>query len=82
MHDVSAPHCSYCQHFEACFQTDLVIEWGYCSIKKVPLPEDLARVKSQAESGDYEELLARGGDFGLYVPTVTDCPKFEDLYPF
>ena len=82
MHDLSAPHCSYCKHFESCFQVDIVIEWGYCSIKKVPPQEELGNVKRRVESGDYHVLPLQAQDLGLFVPTVTDCKQFMDLYPF
>jgi hypothetical protein len=82
MHDLASPHCSYCQHFEQTFQTDLVVEWGYCLLKKVPPPEELERIKEKAESGDYGELFSRSEDLGLFMPTVTRCEDFSDLYPF
>jgi len=82
MHDLASPHCSYCQHFENSFQTDLVVEWGYCSLKKIPPPEDLERIREKAESGDYRELLSRAQDLGLFMPTITRCADFSDLYPF
>ena len=82
MHDFASPHCSYCQHFEKSFETDLVVEWGYCSLKKVPPPEDLERVRKKVESGDYQELLSRTQELGLFMPTITYCADFTDLYPF
>lgn len=82
MHDLASPHCSYCQHFECCFQTDLVVEWGYCSLKMVPPEEDVERIKEKAEAGDYGELLSRAGELGLFMPTITRCEQFADLYPF
>ncbi len=82
MHDLASPHCSYCQHFETSFQTDLVVEWGYCTLQKVPPAEDLERIRKGAESGDYRELLAHGRELGLFMPAVTRCPDFADLYPF
>jgi hypothetical protein len=82
MHDLACPHCSYCQHFEQRFQTDLVIEWGFCSLKKIPAGEDLERIRKGVDAGDYRELLARARELGLFMPAVTRCPDFEDLYPF
>ena len=82
MHDFASPHCSYCQHFESCFQMDMVVEWGYCRLKANPPAKELAAIKRKVEEGNYEELLARQKELGLYVPTITDCPSFLDLYPF
>ncbi len=82
MHDLASPHCSYCQHFEQRFQTDLVIEWGFCSLKKIPTSEDLERIRKKIDAGDPQELLTRGRELGLFMPTVTRCPDFSDLYPF
>ncbi len=82
MHDLASPHCSYCQHFEQTFQTDMVVEWGYCVLKKIPPAEELERIKQKAEQGDYRELLSRSEDLGLFMPMVTRCEDFSDLYPF
>ena len=82
MHDIASPHCSYCQHFEHCFQTDLVVEWGYCSLKRIPPSEEVERIKEKAELGDYSPLLTRAQELGLFMPTSTACDRFEDLYPF
>jgi len=82
MHDLASPHCSYCQHFEHSFQTDLVVEWGYCALKKVTPKEDLERIKEKVEAGDYRELLLRAEELGLFMPTITRCEQFLDLYPF
>ncbi len=82
MHDLASPHCSYCQHFESAFQTDLVIEWGYCGLKKIPGREDLERIKAKVETGDLAELYGRAQEIGLFMPAVTRCTEFADLYPF
>ncbi len=82
MHDLSAPHCSYCKHFETCFQVDIVVEWGYCSLKKVPSRKELENLKEKVELGDYEFLPLHAQELGLFVPTTTDCNQFTDLYPF
>ncbi len=82
MHDLASPHCSYCQHFEQTFQTDLVVEWGYCTLKKVPPSEELERIKEKVEAGDYRDLLSNWQNLGLFMPTVTRCEEFSDLYPF
>ena len=82
MHDLALPHCSYCQHFELTFQTDMVVEWGYCRLKKIPEPGDLRRIKAKAESGDLKELYARAQELGIFMPAVTRCADFADLYPF
>ncbi len=82
MHDLASLHCSYCQHFEHSFQADLVVEWGYCSLKKIPPAAELERIKAKVETGDYRELLLRARELGLFMPTVIRCPDFADLYPF
>jgi hypothetical protein len=82
MHDSASPHCSYCKHFESCFQVDRVIEWGYCTRKKVPPPEKLETIKKKVESGDYRTLASEGPSVGLFVSTSTDCRQFLDFYPF
>jgi hypothetical protein len=82
MHELASPHCSSCQHFVQSFQTDSVVEWGYCNLKKVPPQEELERIKIRVESGDFRELLSLGQELGLFVPTLTDCEHFADLYPF
>ena len=82
MHDLASPHCSYCQHFEHSFQTDLVVEWGYCSLKKVPPQEDLESIKEEAEAGEYRGVFSRAEELGLFMPTITQCEQFSDLYPF
>lgn len=82
MHDLASPHCSYCTHFESCLQTDMVVEWGYCALGKIPPGQQLKILKEMAEAGDLREFLPRARALGLYMPTVTDCPNFSDLYPF
>jgi hypothetical protein len=82
MHDIAIPHCSYCSHFVSCFQIDLVIEWGYCSLKKNPPQKELDNFKIKVELGDYQTLSSQSQDLGLFIPCKTDCKQFMDLYPF
>ena len=82
MHDLASPHCSYCQHFVHGLQTDLVVEWGYCVLKQATPKEDLERIKEKTEAGDYRELLSRAEELWLFMPTITRCDLFLDLYPF
>ena len=42
----------------------------------------LERIREEAESGDFRELLTRGQELGLFMPTITRCADFSDLYPF
>lgn len=82
MHDFVTPECSYCQHYVSCFQTDLVVDWGYCKTKKSPSEEDLERAKRLADDEDYRGLLDLAEELGFFVPTAVDCDQFEDDYPF
>ena len=82
MHDFFSPDCNYCEHFMNCFQTDFVLEWGYCSLKKIPPQEELERIKEMVEKGDYRILLTQAEELGLFVPASIDCDQFEDMFPF
>lgn len=82
MHELASPHCSHCKHFVSCFQTDLAVEWGYCSRNKIPPLEELARIKRRVESGEDPDLLSRAQELGLFMPANTRCDLFADLYPF
>lgn len=84
MHDVVTPHCSYCEHFKFCFRTDMVTEWGYCCLKagdNAPSQQELETIKREVESGNYQTLLTGAQGLGLFVPTVTDCEHYSDVYP-
>ncbi|MFC1926168.1 hypothetical protein ACFLWV_00245 [Chloroflexota bacterium] len=83
MHDIMQPHCAYCEHFQLCFRTDMVTEWGYCEIKvedKHHLSREVEIIKHKVESGDYKMLLDRAEVLGLFVPTYTTCNHFYDTY--
>lgn len=82
MHDFVTPECSYCEHYVSCFQTDLVIDWGYCKVGKIPSEEELGRAKKMADEGDYRCLMEIAEALGFFVPTAVDCDQFEDDYPF
>ena len=82
MHEFGSPDCNYCEHFETCFQTDFVLEWGYCILKKIPPLEELEKIKEMVERGDYRLLLTQAKELGLFVPKAIDCDQFEDMYPF
>ena len=84
MHDVYTPHCGYCEHFKLCFRTDMVTEWGYCCLKagdRAPSQQELEAIRREVESGNYQTLLTRAEDLGLFVPAATDCEGFSDAYP-
>lgn len=83
MHDVMSPHCGYCQHFEFCFHTDMVTEWGYClkGVKvRVPSRREVDVLKQEVEAGSYGLLLTKAEEMGLFVPAFTDCKLFIDSY--
>ena len=81
MHVAFRPHCSYCWHFEVCLLTDMVTEWGYCTKKlgdKAPPLQEIEILKREVESGNYQALLERAPELGLFIPVYTDCQSFEE----
>ena len=84
MHEGYIPHCSYCEHFVSCFYSDMVTEWGYCSLAvgdKAPSREETDAIKGEVKAGNYEKLRALQEQEILFVPTEVNCADFIDLYP-
>lgn len=85
MHEGYVPHCGSCEHFILSFRADMVIEWGYCEVRTqgqaAAFRTEIEKIRREVEAGSYGTLLARAGELGLFIPTVTSCTDFKDAYP-
>lgn len=67
----------------------MVIEWGYCchsrqagTVDDAGFKQELEIIKQEVKEGNFQTLLARSEELGLFVPRITSCPDYNDIYPF
>lgn len=43
---------------------------------------EIAAIKQEVAAENYQPLLDRAGELGLFIPKITSCRDYEDIYPF